>query len=250
MKNKHDQQIERVSIESLIPYARNSRTHSDAQVAQIAASIREFGFTNPVLIDKDGGIIAGHGRVMGARKLGLAEVPCIRLDHLTETQKRAYIIADNKLALNAGWDEELLAVEFSELADAGFDLGLTGFTDEEIAALGVDDGEEAAVSAPIGSLSDRFMIPPFSVLNAREGWWQNRKRQWLALGIKSELGRGGGRNSATSANSDTEQGWDIELRRNIRAERKIQQAAPGGSARPACDYSKKQRGDGAGRPIA
>ena len=186
--------IEQRAIEALIPYARNSRTHSDAQVAQIAASIREFGFTNPVLIDKDGGIIAGHGRVMGARKLGLAEVPCIRLDHLTETQKRAYIIADNKLALNAGWDEEMLAVEFYELADAGFDLGLTGFTDEEIAALGAEDGAsgETPGDAPKGNLSDRFMIPPFSVLNAREGWWQSRKRAWLALGIKSELGRGGG----------------------------------------------------------
>lgn len=191
---KPEHQIEQISIEALVPYARNSRTHSDAQVAQIAASIREFGFTNPVLIDKDGGIIAGHGRVMGARKLGLSEVPCIRLAHLTETQKRAYIIADNKLALNAGWDEELLAVEFSELADAGFDLGLTGFTDEEIAALGADDeaGEETPGDAPKGNLSDSFMIPPFSVLNAREGWWQNRKKAWLALGIKSELGRGGG----------------------------------------------------------
>ncbi len=202
-----------------------------------------------MLIDKDGGIIAGHGRVMAARKLGLKDVPCLRLGYLSETQRRAYVIADNKLALNAGWDEELLAVEFADLKDAGFDLELTGFTDAEIASLGVDDGEEAAVSAPIGSLSDRFMIPPFSVLNAREGWWQNRKRAWLALGIKSELGRGGGRNAATPANSDTEQGRHIELQRNIRSERKVQQAAPGGSARPACDYSKKQRGDGAGRPI-
>ena len=183
-------------LASLVPYARNARTHSPEQIEQIAASIGEFGFTNPVLVDADGGIIAGHGRVMAAGLLDMAKVPCIRLAHLTDAQRRAYVIADNQIALNAGWDEELLAVEFSELADAGFDLGLTGFTDEEIAALGVDDGEEAAVSAPIGSLSDRFMIPPFSVLNAREGWWQNRKRQWLALGIKSELGRGGGRHAA------------------------------------------------------
>ena len=129
--SKNDRKIEQISIDALIPYARNSRTHSDAQVAQIAASIREFGFTNPVLIDKDGGIIAGHGRVMGARKLGLTEVPCIRLAHLTDTQKRAYIIADNKLALNAGWDEELLAVEFSDLLSEGFDLELTGFAPGE-----------------------------------------------------------------------------------------------------------------------
>ena len=127
--------IEYVAIEALIPYARNSRTHSDAQVAQIAASIREFGFTNPVLIDEQGGVIAGHGRIMAARKLSLSEVPCIRLAHLTDAQKRAYVIADNKLALNAGWDDEMLALEFADLAEMGFDLELTGFTVDEIDAL-------------------------------------------------------------------------------------------------------------------
>lgn len=126
--------IEHVAIEALIPYARNSRTHSDAQVAQIAASIREFGFTNPVLIDEQGGVIAGHGRIMAARKLSLPEVPCIRLGHLTDAQKRAYVIADNKLALNAGWDDEMLALEFAELAEMGFDMDLTGFTADEIDA--------------------------------------------------------------------------------------------------------------------
>lgn len=127
--------IEYVAIEALIPYARNSRTHSDAQVAQIAASIREFGFTNPVLIDELGGVIAGHGRIMAARKLSLPEVPCIRLSHMTDAQKRAYVIADNKLALNAGWDDEMLALEFAELSEMGFDLELTGFTADEIDAL-------------------------------------------------------------------------------------------------------------------
>lgn len=122
-------------VEDLIPYARNSRTHSDAQVAQIAASVREFGWTNPVLIDGENGIIAGHGRVLAARKLGMDGVPCIELSGLTETQRRAYIIADNKLGLNAGWDDELLAVEFAELAGAGFDNLLTGFTQDEIDAL-------------------------------------------------------------------------------------------------------------------
>jgi len=128
-------QLETIQIDALIPYARNSRTHSDAQVAQIASSIKEFGFTNPVLIDQEGGIIAGHGRVLAARKLGMSEVPCIRLDHLTEAQKKAYVIADNKLAMNAGWDNEMLALEFSELQGMDFDLDLTGFTAEEIAAL-------------------------------------------------------------------------------------------------------------------
>jgi DNA modification methylase len=127
--------IEHWPIDKLIPYSRNPRTHSDAQVAQIAASIREFGFTNPVLIDGNGNIIAGHGRVLAARKLGMQEVPCIRMEHLTETQRRAYIIADNKLALNAGWDDELLAVELKELSDVGFDLELTGFDFDELSAL-------------------------------------------------------------------------------------------------------------------
>ena len=126
--------IEQLNIDRLIPYARNSRTHSDEQVAQVAASIREFGFTNPILIDAQDGIIAGHGRVMAARKLGLEEVPCIRLGHLTETQKRAYIIADNKLALNSGWDEEMLGIELSDLREENFDLALIGFDAEGIEA--------------------------------------------------------------------------------------------------------------------
>jgi ParB-like chromosome segregation protein Spo0J len=119
--------IEQLPTADLIPYARNTRTHSPEQVAQIAGSIREFGFTNPVLIDAENGIIAGHGRVMAASKLGLAKVPCIRLAHLTETQKRAYIIADNKLALNAGWDEEMLGLELADLREADFDLDVLGF---------------------------------------------------------------------------------------------------------------------------
>jgi ParB-like chromosome segregation protein Spo0J len=188
--------IEMLAVEHLIPYANNSRTHGDAQIAQIAASIKEFGFTNPVLIDGEGGIIAGHGRVLAARKLSMAEVPCIRLGYLTDTQRRAYIIADNKLALNGGWDEDMLRIELEELGEIGFDLDLIGFTDEEILALGVEDmadeDEPGEATEPKGNLFDRFMIPPFTVLNAREGWWQSRKKAWLAIGIKSELGRGGG----------------------------------------------------------
>lgn len=132
----HKPQIEHLPVEDLIPYAKNSRTHSPEQTAQIAASIREFGFTNPVLIGSDNDIIAGHGRVLAARKLGLVDVPCIRLGYLTDAQKRAYVIADNKLALNAGWDEELLKIELAGLRDDdGFDLGLTGFSEDELAAL-------------------------------------------------------------------------------------------------------------------
>ena len=130
------------SVADLIPYARNARTHTEAQVVQIASSIREFGFTNPVLIDEENGIIAGHGRVLAAQKLGMADVPCIPLSHLTKAQKRAYMIADNKLALNAGWDEELLKLELDELRDLNFDLDITGFDGEEIEALDAVFGGE------------------------------------------------------------------------------------------------------------
>jgi DNA modification methylase len=126
--------IQYVEINKLIPYVNNARTHDDAQVTQIASSIREFGFNNPVLIDKDNGIIAGHGRVMAAKKLGLIEVPTITLDHLTEAQRKAYILADNRIALNSGWDNELLALELQEL-DTNIDLSLLGFDADELNAL-------------------------------------------------------------------------------------------------------------------
>jgi hypothetical protein len=184
--------ITQKKVDSLIPYIKNSRTHSDAQVAQIAASIKEFGWTNPILVDKDNGIIAGHGRLLAARKLGYKEVPTIELADLTETQKRAYIIADNRLALNAGWDNEMLTIELNDLLADGFALELLGFDADELEKLLDDAKEEQNGIAEKGNLSDRFLIPPFSVLNAREGWWQDRKRAWLALGIKSEEGRGGG----------------------------------------------------------
>jgi len=122
-------------IADLIPYARNARTHSDAQVVLIAGSIREYGFTNPVLVDGANGIIAGHGRVLAARQLGLASVPTIELAHLTETQKQAYILADNRLAEAAGWDKDLLALELGELKDLGVDLTALGFDLGELDAL-------------------------------------------------------------------------------------------------------------------
>ena len=135
--------VEYRKVETLIPVARNPRTHSDAQVAKLAASIVEFGWTNPVLVDGDHGIIAGHGRLAAARKLGLTEVPVIELAHLTAAQKRAYVIADNRLALDAGWDEELLALELAELSEAGYDLEMTGFDPDELADLMA--GEETSV---------------------------------------------------------------------------------------------------------
>ena len=136
-------------LADLVPYARNSRTHSEAQVAQIAASIREFGWTNPVLVDGENGIIAGHGRVMAARVLGLDQVPCIELAGMSEAQRRAYVIADNKLALNAGWDEAALEAELAALTDLNFDLRLTGFSSDELSSIivGAESMEAPASSA-------------------------------------------------------------------------------------------------------
>ena len=134
--------IEYRQVAALIPYARNPRTHNETQVAKIAASIVEFGWTNPILVDGDNGIIAGHGRLAAARKLGLDAVPVIELAHLSVNQKRAYVIADNRLALDAGWDEEMLALELADLTSAGYDLALTGFDDVDLEAMfGDPDGE-------------------------------------------------------------------------------------------------------------
>lgn len=124
-------QIKEVAVDKLIPYAKNSRTHSDQQVAQIAASIKEFGFRNPILVDGVG-IIAGHGRLLAAQKLGLAKIPTIDCSDMTPSQKKAYVIADNKLALNAGWDNDLLKLEITDLQDENFDIDLLGFDTSEL----------------------------------------------------------------------------------------------------------------------
>ena len=134
--------IEQVKIDDLIPYANNARVHSPEQVTQIASSIKEFGFNVPVLIDKSMGIIAGHGRVEAAKKLKMTEVPCLRLEHLTETQKKAYILADNRIALNSTWDEELLGLEMMALQDEGFELKDFGFSESDIKKLFNDEIQE------------------------------------------------------------------------------------------------------------
>jgi DNA modification methylase len=149
-----DLAIEHRAIDRLIPYANNARTHSEQQVAQIAASICEFGFTNPILVDGDNGIVAGHGRLLAARKLGLATVPVIELRGLSPAQRRAYVLADNRLALNAGWDEALLAVEIADLKNLGFDIDLIGFPQVELARLlgldacGLTDPDEIPPTPP------------------------------------------------------------------------------------------------------
>jgi ParB-like chromosome segregation protein Spo0J/DNA modification methylase len=200
--------IEHLKTSDLIPYARNAKKHDASQVAKLAGSIREFGFTNPVLIDKDNGIIAGHGRVLAAQSLALETVPCIRLGHLTDTQRRAYILADNRLAeIGGGWDEEMLKLELADLAALGLDVTELGFD-----ALPADMQEAADLADAKKTLAEKFGVPPFTVLNAREGWWQDRKRAWLALGIQSELGRDSellGKASANSAYGKSSAGTDI-----------------------------------------
>jgi len=162
-----DLKVEYKKIKELIPYCNNSRTHSDEQVLQIASSIKEFGFTNPVLIDDQGGIIAGHGRIMAAQKLKMDEVPTITLSDLSEAQKKAYIIADNKLALNSGWDDELLKIELEQLKELDFDLGLIGFSDDELALLmggetteGLVDEDQVPelVDDPVTVLGDVWLL--------------------------------------------------------------------------------------------
>lgn len=173
MTDFYEQKV--VSVEDLIPYALNSRTHSDTQVAQLAASIREFGFTNPVLIDEKNNLIAGHGRVLAARKLALDSVPAVVVTGLDERKRRALIIADNKLALNAGWDDEALRVELEDLAG---DFGsLMGFTEQEIIDLLKIEDEKYA-DGKSGSMSDNFGQPPFSILDTTKADWLERKRVW------------------------------------------------------------------------
>ena len=144
-------QIEKRQLSELIPYINNSRKHSDDQVTQIAASIKEFGWTNPILVDGDNGIIAGHGRIMAAKKLNMTEVPVIELAHLSKEQRKALIIADNKLALNSDWDSNLLAIELKDLQDLGFDLNLTGFNADELANL--------LLPEQVAGLTDEDAIP-------------------------------------------------------------------------------------------
>ena len=188
MSNPPRLAVEYVAPADLAAYAGNARTHGDDQLRAIAQSIETFGFLVPVLVDADGTIIAGHARTVAAETLGLESIPAIRVEHLTDAQRRAYLIADNKLCERGGWDQDLLRQELAGLKDAGLDLGLTGFEPGELFDLmRPDAGDEADPASR--SLSERFLVPPFSVLDGRQEYWQARKREWLALGIKSELGR-------------------------------------------------------------
>lgn len=194
-------QIEFRRLADLRPYGENARTHSPEQVAEIAASIVEFGWTNPILADGEGMIVAGHGRRLAAmtlfdrgalirlpsgEELPAGVVPVIDCTGWSARQKRAYILADNQIALNADWDLSVLKGELTALESDGLDLAAAGFSADALAAI---FREESAATAG-ASLAELFGVVPFSVFNAREGWWQDRKRAWLALGIRSEIGRG------------------------------------------------------------
>ncbi|MBX9925878.1 MAG: site-specific DNA-methyltransferase [Hyphomicrobiaceae bacterium] len=171
MKPRLPDAVEHWPLDRLSPYAHNARTHDDDQVAQIAASIVEFGWTNPILVDAEGGIVAGHGRLLAARKLGLDTVPVVVLDQLTPAQRRAYVIADNKLALNAGWNEELLAAELHALNGGGFDLALTGFSETELDALMAPLGEEEATAGAGEDAADEMPAPPREPISRIDDLW-------------------------------------------------------------------------------
>jgi ParB-like chromosome segregation protein Spo0J len=183
-----------VPIERVVPYERNPRRNEGA-VEKVANSLREFGWQQPIVVDSEMVVIAGHTRLLAARRMGLETVPVRVAENLTPEQVRAYRIADNRTGEEAEWDPELLALELGELRLSGYDLDLTGFDVAEIAKalareLDGTGGESDTGKSGAGSLAARFGVVPFSVLNAREGWWQDRKTAWLSLGIKSELGRG------------------------------------------------------------
>lgn len=184
--------VERRPLAALVPSPQNAKLHPPEQVTQIVNSIKEWGWTYPILVDENNNVLAGHGRRLAAEILGVVDVPVIVARGWTEDQKRAYRLADNQLGMNTGWDPDLLKVELLALRQVDFDLSLIGFPDVDLVQFmsGMGAVDPAAPQTGLGSLAEKFGVPPFSVLNAREGWWQNRKRAWLALGIQSELGRG------------------------------------------------------------
>ncbi len=215
-----------VKVKDLIPYARNSRTHSDEQVTQIASSIREFGFTNPIIVDQQNNIIAGHGRILAANKLKIKDVPCVVVTGWTEAQKKAYIIADNKLALNAGWDEKMLSLEFDELQELGFDLSLTGFSGDEILALkpleevvGLTDEDDVpeAPEVPKTVLGDiwllgdhRLMCGDSTSIDAVEKLMDGKKADMVFTDPPYRVETEGGKNGALGR-SLKKQGKEIEF---------------------------------------
>lgn len=181
--------VEERKVTELIPYANNARTHSDEQITKLCSSIREFGFTTPIIIDEENNVLAGHGRLEAVKRLGWENVPCAILEGLTKAQKKAYILADNKLALDADWDFDMLRLELENLKELDYDLEFTGFDDDFLNDLEVQERYDNPQNKNSLSLSERFIAPPLSVFDTKQGYWQNRKKEWLDLGIKSEEGR-------------------------------------------------------------
>lgn len=235
------QNVEQWPLDRFREYERNPR-RNDHAVDQAAAAIGHFGFRVPILAKSDGLVIDGHLRLKAARKLGLATVPVLLADDMSDVEVRAFRVSVNKIADLAEWDFSLLRDELADLDTGEFDMSVIGFSDAEMEQIQTwtPGGTENAPGAT-ANLSDRFMLPPFSVLNAREGWWQDRKRAWIALGIQSELGRGETPGTSARVGPDEPSTYrTIGGRAN---------ATPGGHALPAADYSNKERGDGKGRPI-
>lgn len=241
--------VEWRSPDALTPYVLNTKRHPTEQIDKIAASIAEFGFDQPIVVDSDGVIIKGHGRREAALRLKLPNVPVLVRSDLSPAQVKAARIADNKVA-ESDWDLDALKLELQSLDEAGFSLDSTGFSGEEIAdllALAPEDGAGSGTGSGAGSLAERFGVPPFSVLNAREGWWQTRKQAWIAIGIQSELGRGAPCLPADA--QDGGSGFLIDAMRRDAKGRKAN-AVPGGAPMPATNYSKSgARGDGRGRAV-
>lgn len=231
MANQKDLQIVYWPTARLKMYERNPRKN-DKAVGQMIASITEFGFSVPILARSTGEVVDGHLRLKAALKMGIEQVPVILCDSWSEAQVKAFRLMVNRSVNWADWDMELLALEFAGLKELNFDLALTGFDTGEIEGfLSPDVAEEEGRK----TLAERFGVPPFSVLDARQGYWQDRKRAWLSLGIQSELGRGdqsaiGGGSASVGSNGGA--------------------VSPGGSPRPACDYRNRERGDGRGRAIS
>lgn len=224
MKKTEELAIRYHAAADLRRYDRNARTHSAGQIEQIQASLRKFGWTNPALVAGDD-LLAGHGRIEAATLMWAAgetiancpvpgQVPTVDLSHLSADERRAYILADNKLAENAGWDLDLLTIELADLRDADFDLSVIGFDAGELAEL-LDPPPPGTPGGGAGSLAEQFMVPPFSTLNARDTDWQDRKKAWLALGIQSELGRDAPAFSSASDQQKADRGAPAQHRTSI-----------------------------------
>jgi len=255
--------IEWWPLDRVRPYEQNPRVIPDAAIDKVATSIKTFGWRQPIVVDDAGVILAGHTRFQSAKKLGLEHVPVHIASGLSPEAARAYRLADNRTHDEARWNPEGLGFELHELGTAGFDLALTGFDATELSLQLPEEqstptaGDDTGSATQPRSLAERFGIPPCSVFNAREGWWQDRKRAWIALGIRSELGRGapiGGApmpmdRAPKMGGTPEPVGGDMLARARANFAKKAN-ATPGGSAMPAADYSKsKARGDGRGRAV-